>query len=116
VKAFRALAEKINVKGMAHITGGGIPGNLPRIFPKGVGASIFRGSWPEPPIFGVIGKYGNVPDEDMKRTFNMGIGFILVVSEGESDKAVGILRKKGFPAYIIGEIRKGIKGVRYTDV
>jgi phosphoribosylformylglycinamidine cyclo-ligase len=115
VKAFKAIEDKVRVKGMAHITGGGIPGNLPRIFPKGVGAQIFSGAWPEQPIFGLIRKYGNVPDEDMRRTFNMGIGFIVVVSEEEKDKAIGILRKKGFPAYAIGQIRKGIKGVLYAE-
>ncbi|MDA8431542.1 MAG: phosphoribosylformylglycinamidine cyclo-ligase, partial [Nitrospiraceae bacterium] len=108
VKAFKALDGKVDLKGMAHITGGGIPGNLPRIFPKGLGASMFKGSWPEQPIFGLIRRYGNVPADDMKRTFNMGIGFIVVVSKGESDETIGILKKKGFPAYLIGEIRKGI--------
>ena len=115
VKAFKALDGKVDLKGMAHITGGGIPGNLPRIFPKGVGASMFKGSWPEQPIFGLIRKYGNVPADDMKRTFNMGIGFIVVVSKGESDETIGILKKKGFPAYLIGEIRKGIEGVLYAE-
>ena len=115
VKAFKALDGKVDLKGMAHITGGGIPGNLPRIFPKGLGASMFKGSWPEQPIFGLIRRYGNVPADDMKRTFNMGIGFIVVVSKGESDETIGILKKKGFPAYLIGEIRKGIKGVLYAE-
>ncbi|MDA8105104.1 MAG: phosphoribosylformylglycinamidine cyclo-ligase [Nitrospiraceae bacterium] len=115
VKAFKALDGKVDLKGMAHITGGGIPGNLPRIFPKGLGASMFKGSWPEQPIFGLIRRYGNVPADDMKRTFNMGIGFIVVVSKGESDETIGILKKKGFPAYLIGEIRKGIEGVLYAE-
>ena len=116
VKAFEAIKEKVDVKGMAHITGGGIPGNLPRIFPKGVGARLFAGSWPEQPLFGLIGRYGNVPEEDMRRTFNMGIGFIMAVNAESKDKAIGILRKKGFPAYFIGEIAKGIRGVRYARV
>ena len=115
VKAFKALEGRVAVKGMAHITGGGIPGNLPRIFPKGVGARIFAGSWPEQPIFALIAGYGNVPEEDMRRTFNMGIGFIIVVGEKDKDKTIGILRRKGFPSYVIGEVRRGIKGVRYAQ-
>jgi phosphoribosylformylglycinamidine cyclo-ligase len=115
VKAFKAIEGKVRVKGMAHITGGGIPENLPRIFPNGVGAQIFRGSWPVHPIFGLIKKYGAVPDEDMRRTFNMGIGFIVVVSGKEKDKTVTILRRKGFPSYVIGEVHKGINGVLYAE-
>jgi len=115
VKAVKAIMAKVDVKGMAHITGGGIPGNLPRIFPKGVGARIFRDSWPEQPIFGLIKKYGNVPAEDMSRTFNMGIGFIIVVDRGEMQKAMHILKRNGFPAYLIGEVQKGIRGVVYAE-
>ena len=114
VKAVKALMAKVDVKGMAHITGGGIPGNLPRIFPKGVGARIFRDSWPEQPIFGLIKKYGNVPPDDMRRTFNMGIGFIIAVDRGEMRKAMHILKRNGFPAYVIGEVQKGIRGVVYA--
>lgn len=114
VKAFKALKEEVDVKGMAHITGGGIPGNLPRIFPKGLGAVLDKGSWPKPAIFSVIRKAGNVPEEDMMRTFNMGLGFIIVVSEKEGERALGALRKKGFGAYMVGRVKKGIRGVRYA--
>jgi len=114
VKAFKALKEKVDVKGMAHITGGGIPGNLPRIFPKGLGAVLDKGSWPEAAIFSVIRKAGNVPEEDMRRTFNMGLGFIIAVSERETERAVSLLKKKGFGAYLIGRVKKGIKGIRYA--
>jgi len=114
VKAFKALKDKVDVKGMAHITGGGIPGNLPRIFPKGLGAVLFRGSWPEQAIFTVIRKAGDIPEEDMRRTFNMGIGFIVVVAEGEGKKAIGTLRKRGLGAYLIGQVTKGANGVRYA--
>ncbi len=114
VKAFKAIKDKVDVKGMAHITGGGIPGNLPRIFPKGLGAVLDKGSWPEPAIFSVIRKAGNVPEEDMKRTFNMGLGLIVVVSGKEGKKVLAALRKKGFGAYMIGSVKKGIRGVRYA--
>src|SRR4030066_1500859 len=81
VKAFNALKRHVEIKGMAHITGGGIDGNLPRIFQKGIGAVIRKGSWPVHPLFGLIRKSGNVPDKDMKKTFNMGIGYIIIIDE-----------------------------------
>jgi len=114
VKAFAALKDKIRVKGMGHITGGGIPGNLPRILPKGISALIESGSWPVPEIFGIIAKAGRVPNDDMKRTFNMGIGYVMVVSKTKTGEALVLLRKSGYDAYIIGKIVKGGKGVRYS--
>jgi phosphoribosylformylglycinamidine cyclo-ligase len=114
VKAFDALNKKVGIKGMAHITGGGIPGNLPRIFPKGIGAVLKGDSWPVQPIFQIIQDAGNVPIDDMKRTFNMGIGFVFIVDDKDRDESVRILKKKGFGAYHIGLIKKGVKGVRYA--
>lgn len=113
VKAFNALKERIRIKGIAHITGGGIPGNLPRVLPEGMGAVVREGSWPVPAIFRVIGKTGNVPENDMKRTFNMGIGCILVVPEKEAGDAIGLLKDAGFDSYVIGSVVKGEKEVRY---
>ncbi|MCL5022831.1 MAG: phosphoribosylformylglycinamidine cyclo-ligase [Nitrospirae bacterium] len=113
VKACNALKEKIRVKGIAHITGGGIPGNLPRIFPDGAAAVIKRGSWPVPAIFGLIEKTGNVPGEEMTRTFNMGIGCIMVVSGDEAEHAVSLLKASGFDSQIIGVVVKGNKEVTY---
>ena len=114
VRAYDAVKVRLTVKGMAHITGGGMPGNLPRIFPKGFGAFVEEQSWPVPPIFSVMQRLGNVPDEDMKRTFNMGIGFAMVVDKGEADKTIALLRKAGYKAYQIGSIKKGVEGVRYV--
>jgi len=113
VKAFNALKERVRIKGIAHITGGGIPGNLPRVLPEGVGAVVREGSWPVPAIFRVIKEKGNVPVNDMKRTFNMGIGFILVVSEKEAGDAVGLLKDAGFDSCVIGTVVKGKKEVKY---
>ncbi|HET6515912.1 MAG TPA: phosphoribosylformylglycinamidine cyclo-ligase [Thermodesulfovibrionales bacterium] len=113
VRAFHGLKDKVTVKGMAHITGGGIPGNLPRIFPEEVGAVIRKGSWPEPPIFRMIEEMGHVPVDDMRRTFNMGIGYIVAVPEDQSGRAVSILKEKGFDSYVIGSIVKGVKEVIY---
>lgn len=113
VRAYNALKGRIKIKGMAHITGGGITGNLPRILPEGVGAIVREGSWPEPAVFSVIRNRGNVPVEDMRRTFNMGIGYIMIVSEDKAGDAVSILKETGFDSYVIGDIVKGDKEVRY---
>jgi phosphoribosylformylglycinamidine cyclo-ligase len=114
VKAFMALKDDIEIKGMAHITGGGIPGNLPRVLPEGTAAHIRIGSWPVPPIFDLIGKRVNVSDEEMRRTFNMGIGYIMVVPEEKSGDAILLLNNTGHKAFIIGVIEKGGRDVRYS--
>ncbi len=115
VKAFNALRKKIDIKGMAHITGGGIPGNLPRIFPRGLAAVVDGSSWPEQAIFPLIEKLGRVPHRDMRRTFNMGIGMIMAVEEKKQGRAIAILKKIGYDAYGIGRLEKGSHGVRYAE-
>jgi phosphoribosylformylglycinamidine cyclo-ligase len=115
VKAFSALTKRVDIKGMAHITGGGIPGNLPRILPEGVAAVVEEMSWPKQPIFPLIEKLGHVPHSDMRRTFNMGIGMIMVVDEKKQGKAIEILKKSGYGAHLIGRIEKGTQGVRYAE-
>lgn len=108
VKAFTALSEKnIQVNGMAHITGGGIVGNLPRIIRDGLRATVKRYSWPVPPVFTMIKERGHVPDNDMDRTFNMGIGYIIVVDEQDADISLSTLKQYGFDAVSIGSIEKG---------
>lgn len=115
VKAFQAVRDKVRVKGMAHITGGGIPGNLPRIFTKKLTAVIHEGSWPVPPVFELIRKWGGVPDSDMKKTFNMGIGYVIVLGKKSAAPAIGLLNDAGYPAYLIGSIEKGGKEkIRYV--
>lgn len=113
VKAFESLKGAIKIKGMAHITGGGIPGNIPRVLPKGLCAVIQSGSWTVPPIFSIIRRLGNVPEAEMQRTFNMGIGYVILVSLRLAAKAVSMLAQSGYEAFIIGEIAKGKKGVLY---
>jgi phosphoribosylformylglycinamidine cyclo-ligase len=98
---------------MAHITGGGIPGNLPRILPDNVGAIIKEGSWPCPPVFRVIEESGFVPSLDMRRTFNMGIGYIMVVPKDRAEETVSILQEAGFASYRIGSVVKGGKEILY---
>jgi len=107
------LAEGVEIKGMAHITGGGIDGNLPRSLPDGLGARLKKGSWPELPIFSLIRKLGRVPEEDMRRTFNMGIGFILVVNEQNVNKVLETFKKTGYYCYRIGDIASTYTGVEY---
>ena len=114
VNAYSKIMNRIKVKGMAHITGGGIPGNLPRVIPKGLGAILEENSWPVPAVFRVMQQLGNVPEIDMQRTFNMGIGFIMVVGKGEADKTITLLKKAGYNAYRIGRIEKNRKGVQYV--
>lgn len=113
VKAFMALKDTVKIKGMAHITGGGIPGNLPRILPKNMGAVIQTGIWPVPRIFSIIRKLGNVPEDDMKKTFNMGIGYAIVVSKRKAEVSVAMLRQSGYQAFVIGHIERGTQSVRY---
>lgn len=114
VKAFRCLDDKVKVKGMAHITGGGITGNLPRILPKDLHADIKIGVWSVPRIFRFIEKTGNISRDEMLRTFNMGIGFIIVVSRKLADQAVSLLNQSGYAALIIGSVEKGGGYVRYS--
>jgi phosphoribosylformylglycinamidine cyclo-ligase len=96
------------IKGLAHITGGGIPGNLPRIFPKGLGAEIDKKSWKVPPIFTLIQKKGNVDEREMYRVFNMGVGILAVCSPANVDKikaAVPSARRIGEVIRVRGEER-----------
>ncbi len=105
------ILEKHPVKGMAHITGGGIPGNLVRILPDSCRAEIDKGSWPVLPVFNYLQKAGNISEDDMYPAFNMGIGFILVVSEQLAGQVVQDLNGLGEKAYQIGRITSGEKKV-----
>ena len=109
----RRMVDADAVSAMAHITGGGITENLPRVLPKGTGAVIETHSWPVPPIFQHLQKIGNVPEDEMLRTFNMGIGMILVVPAKKFKKAQMILDRCGEKAYTIGRIVKSEKRVVY---
>jgi phosphoribosylformylglycinamidine cyclo-ligase len=103
------------VKGLAHITGGGITDNLPRILPDEVRARIRRGSWDIPPLFGFLQRGGDVPDEDMLRTFNMGIGMIVACARADVDRLRRALADAGEPAaVVIGEAVSGPREVEYV--
>lgn len=104
VKPVLALLEKIKVKGISHITGGGFYENIPRSIPDSLGAKIDRSTVKVLPIFDLIAKAGDICERDMFNTFNMGVGMSIVVSKDDADEALGILRASGEEPYIIGEI------------
>ncbi|MBQ2734049.1 MAG: phosphoribosylformylglycinamidine cyclo-ligase [Clostridia bacterium] len=106
VKSVLALIEKVAVKGISHITGGGFYENIPRSIPDGLGAKINRDAVRVLPIFDIIAKTGNIPERDMFNTYNMGVGMSVVVSPEDVDTALEILKANGEDAYIIGEIIK----------
>ena len=111
VKPVLALLEKVNVKSIAHITGGGFYENLPRALPEGKKAVIKYSDVRVLPIFDLIRQTGNIPVQDMYSTFNMGVGMMIIVSADEADKALEILKEAGEDAYVIGKIEDGEKGV-----
>ena len=114
-RIIRSLFSRYSIKGAAHITGGGIPGNLPRILPEGRRAWIDRQAWEVPPIFGLIRSIGHVSSDEMEQTFNHGLGMILVVGERDLDGVTRSLRKMGERYFVIGEIRKGRRGVTFNS-
>ncbi len=113
-KQVLALAAEFPVKGIAHITGGGLTENLPRVFPKDCRAQIRRGAWPVPPIFSLIKKIGRVDDAEMYRVFNMGIGLALVVAARDADAVIAKAAALGDKAYRIGDMAAGEPGVEYV--
>ena len=112
--AIKRLVDGECVSAMAHITGGGITENLPRVLPRGVAAVIEMGSWQVPPIFEHLQQLGNVPQDEMLRTFNMGLGMLLVVPSKKFKKAQTVLERAGEKAFTVGRIVKGDRKVMYT--
>ena len=112
--AIKRLVDGECVSAMAHITGGGITENLPRVLPRGVAAVIEMGSWQVPPIFEHLQQLGNVPQEEMLRTFNMGLGMLLVVPSKKFKKAQTVLERAGEKAFTVGRVVKGDRKVMYT--
>jgi len=104
------------VKGLAHITGGGITDNLPRILPEGISARITRGSWPIPPLFSYLERGGDVPPGDMYRTFNMGVGMIVACARDDVDRIIEALAAAGEKSWVIGELIAGTRDVRYQSI
>ncbi|GAE36251.1 phosphoribosylformylglycinamidine cyclo-ligase [Halalkalibacter akibai] len=107
VKPLLAVLKEQTVRGMAHITGGGFYENIPRMLPAGVEVSIENGSWPVPPIFSLLQKYGELTDKELFSTFNMGIGMVVVVPEAEKEDVLRVLKEHGESAYVIGRVQEG---------
>ena len=107
VKPMLALFEKVAVKGVSHITGGGFYENIPRSIPDGLCAKIEKAAVKTPPIFELIQKAGTIPERDMFNTFNMGVGMSVVVAKEDADTALAVLRAQGEDAYLLGEITEG---------
>lgn len=106
-KTVRALVENFNVKGMAHITGGGFYENIPRIIPEGLTACIHTDRIDTPEIFKLMQKWGNIHIEEMYSTFNMGIGMVVIVSKEEAEEILNLLEEQGEKGVLLGEIEKG---------
>ena len=111
----KLLERKVKITGMAHITGGGFPDNIPRVLPKAVNAEIDRASWEVPTIFKFIQNQGKVDRDEMYRVFNMGIGYIVIIPKNQMEKATNILKAQHQPYHVIGVIRKGTGIVTYKN-
>jgi len=109
VKEILDLLKKFDILGIAHITGGGLIENIPRILPEGLSVEIDASSWQRPPVFSLIQKDGNIAKQEMYRTFNMGIGMVLIVPESESEKMLVELESMNCESYIMGQVIKGNK-------
>jgi phosphoribosylformylglycinamidine cyclo-ligase len=105
------LFAKHRIKGLANITGGGVLENLPRVMPEKVQAVIERGSWKVLPIFGLIQRLGGIEQVEMDRTFNNGLGMVAIVAKDDADRTMALLRRRKCAAFIIGEVRRGPRGV-----
>ncbi len=116
VKPVLQLMKKVQVRGLAHITGGGLVDNVPRVLAPGLTAEIRRDAWPLPPLFRWLQEQGNVADDEMHRVFNCGIGMVLVVAEKDAERARKLLEKSGERVWHIGNVRRRRRGEAQTVV
>jgi phosphoribosylformylglycinamidine cyclo-ligase len=107
LSALEPLLERGKIRALAHITGGGFPGNIPRVLPEGLGARVRRGSWEIPALFRLIQSGGGVSEEEMFRTFNMGVGMVVVVAPGDLHDVEHSLERRGEPSFVIGSVVSG---------
>lgn len=106
--------KKHVIRGLANITGEGLPGNVPRILPPGRRVRLVRGAWPVPPLFTWLQHLGNIDREEMEKVFNMGIGFVVIVSRYYAESIVRQLEEKRIPTYVIGEVIEGETGLEFV--
>jgi phosphoribosylformylglycinamidine cyclo-ligase len=109
-----ALARDCDVHAYAHITGGGLAANLARVLPAGTDAVLDRGTWRPQPVFGLLADCGGVPQDEMEKVFNMGVGMAAVVARADTDRALGMLAGRDVPAWVLGEIVPGSGTARLT--
>jgi phosphoribosylformylglycinamidine cyclo-ligase len=107
LSALEPLLERNKIRALAHITGGGFPGNIPRVLPSGLGVRVRRGAWEVPPLFRLIQAGGEVSDEEMFRTFNMGVGMIVVVAPHDLHDVEHSLERRGEASFVIGSVVTG---------
>jgi phosphoribosylformylglycinamidine cyclo-ligase len=105
--ALDPLLERGKLRALAHITGGGFPGNIPRVLPDGLGARVRPGAWQVPPLFRLIQRGGGISDAEMYRTFNMGIGMVAVVAPADLHEVEHSLERRGETSFVIGSIEAG---------
>jgi phosphoribosylformylglycinamidine cyclo-ligase len=115
VKPLLALLRAMPVHALAHITGGGLSDNIPRVLPAGLEAALERRSWPDDPLFGWLQRTARLDNAGMYRTFNCGIGMVAIVPAGHAEAAVALLRSNGESAQVIGEVRSGGRGVHIHE-
>jgi phosphoribosylformylglycinamidine cyclo-ligase len=108
------LFRRFRIRGLANITGGGVIENLPRVMPEGLQARIRRGTWPVPPVFTIIARLGKIAQTEMDRTFNNGLGMVAVATRPQAEAVVAWLRRRRQPAWVIGEVRRGTRGVTFV--
>ena len=114
VKAVLAAGEEVSIKGLAHITGGGITENVPRVLQGGLGANIDTSSWQQGPVFDWLQEVGNIAKDEMRRTFNCGVGMMVAVAEEDVDRAIEVLRQNGESAWQIGRVTDAHEGVAFV--
>lgn len=116
VKTILELMDKVNIHGLSHITGGGFIENIPRVLPNGTNVEIEYGSWPILPIFSLLQQAGDISHHDMFRTFNMGIGMVMIVSEDQAEQAMRVAKEQGEQVYRLGTVTGGQQMVTFTGV
>ena len=114
VKPVLALMQDVSVKGLAHITGGGITENIPRVLPEGLDAEIDTSTWQLGPVFDFLQEHGNIETAEMRRTFNCGVGMVAIVNAQDADRAIAVLEENGESAWRVGRIVAGKQEVAYV--
>ena len=107
-----SLADAVDVHAYAHVTGGGLAANLARVLPPNVDAALDRSTWRPQPIFGLVGDVGQIAQDELERTLNMGVGMVAILAPDAADQAVALLSDHGVDAWVVGEVRTGGGSVR----